>query len=120
MDVLIVAEDRGLATLWQRHLERQGHDVQTAQSQLAAVDKLAVRRFSVIILDLALSRGSPLAVSDFASYRWPDARIIFVTNRTFFSDGSIFGLSANACACVQSHTPPDDLAAMIEHYGKTA
>jgi len=46
--------------------------------------------FDVIVLDLALEEGSALAVADFASYRHPDARVIFVTNASFFSDGSIF------------------------------
>ena len=63
-----------------------------------------------------LANGSALAVSDFASYRRPDARVIFVTNTTFFSDGSIFAHSPNACAFMQSSTPPEDLAAMVEHY----
>ncbi len=72
--------------------------------------------FDIIVLDLVLEDGSALAVADFASYRRPEARVIFVTNTTFFSDGSIFAHSPNACAFVQSETPPEDLAAMVEHY----
>ena len=55
-------------------------------------------------------------MSDFASYRHPRTRVIFVTNTTFFSDGSIFAHSPNACAYVQSETPPEDLAAMVDYY----
>lgn len=72
--------------------------------------------FEIIVLDLVLEGGSALAVADFASYRRPDARVIFVTNTSFFSDGSIFAHSPNACAYVQSEAPPEDLAAMVEHY----
>jgi len=43
-----------------------------------------------------------------------------VTNTSFFSDGSIFQVSNNACAYVQSETPPEDLAAMVEHYARPA
>ena len=50
------------------------------------------------------------------NYRQPDAQVIFVTNTSFFSDGSIFQLFSHACAYVQSEMAPDDLAAIIEHY----
>lgn len=77
---------------------------------------LSADAYDIIVLDLVLDNGSALAVADFASYRRPDARVIFVTNTSFFSDGSIFAHSPNACAYVQSETPPEDLAAMVEHY----
>lgn len=77
---------------------------------------LSANDYEIIVLDLVLDNGSALAVADFASYRRPDARVIFVTNTSFFSDGSIFAHSPNACAYVQSETPPEDLAAMVEHY----
>ena len=41
--------------------------------------------------------------------------MFFVTN-TFFSDGSIFQHCSNACGYIQSSTPPEDIAAMVEHY----
>ena len=43
-------------------------------------------------------------------------RFFFVTNTTFFSDGSIFAHAQNARAFLQSNTPPEDLAAMVVHY----
>ena len=70
----------------------------------------------IIQAPMAGVQGSALAVADFASYRRPDARVLFVTNTSFFSDGSILSHSPNACAYVQSETPPEDLAAMVEHY----
>ena len=117
MDVLIVESKAALAELWKRHLERLGARVSLATTQDDAIDQLRERAFRVIILDLVLDEGSALAVSDFASYRHPGARVIFVTNTTFFSDGSIFQHCTNACAFVPSATAPDDLAAMVEHYG---
>jgi len=53
---------------------------------------------------------------DFANYRRPDVQIFFVTNTTFISDGSFSQYFANAYALVQSSTPREDLAAMVEHY----
>lgn len=117
MNVLIVESRPELGKLWTRHLERQGYVVTLAQSQDDAVAHLSSDRADIIVLDLVLKQGSALAVADFASYRHPDARVIFVTDTTFFSDGSIFNHASNACAFLPSGTPPEDLAAMVAHYG---
>lgn len=116
MKVMIVESKLELGSLWQRHLQRLGAEVTLVTSQEAAISALCASDFRIIVLDLVLDQGSALAVADFASYRRPDARVIFVTNTSFFSDGSIFAHSSNACAFVQSATPPEDLAAMVEHY----
>jgi len=116
MNVLIVESKPELGSLWQRHLERMGAKVSLVHSQEAAILALCGGDFQIIVLDLVLDQGSALAVADFASYRRPDTRVLFVTNTSFFSDGSIFAHSTNACAYVQSATPPEDLAAMVEHY----
>lgn len=116
MEVLIVESREDLGVLWQNHLQRLGATTRLVHNQDAACDAIVERQPNVIILDLVLADGSALAISDFASYRAPQARIIFVTDTSFFSDGSIFNLASNACAFVQSNTPPEDLAAMVEHY----
>lgn len=120
MRVLIVEGNADLGTLWARSIERLGVGVELAVSQADAIEILREQDINVIILDLVLQEGSAFAVADFASYRHPGSKVIFVTNTTFFSDGSIFRHIPNACAFVQSHTPPDDLAAMVEHYGVSA
>jgi DNA-binding NtrC family response regulator len=117
MQVLIVENDAELGRIWQRHLERQGAQVELAGSQSAAIEVLRRTEVQVIVLNLDLAGGSAFAIADFASYRWPKARVIFVNNTSFFSDGSIFALIPNACAQVQAQVRPDDLAAMVEHYG---
>ncbi len=118
MNVLIVGSSQPLAQLWKGHLERSGAHVQIASSQDAAIEQLDSHRFEIIILNLVLEDGSALAVADLAQFRQPDARIIFVTNTTFFSDGSIFNLCANACAFLPSSTSPDDLTNLVHHYAK--
>lgn len=117
MRVLIVESDASLGRVWQRHLERQGAHVDLATCQAAAIEILRQSEVQVIVLNLDLNGDSAFAIADFASYRWPKARVIFVNNTSFFSDGSIFSLMPNACAQVQRQVPPDDLAAMVEHYG---
>ncbi|MFC4671224.1 response regulator transcription factor [Seohaeicola nanhaiensis] len=116
MHILIVESRRELGLVWKRHLQRQGAIVTLAHGQEEAIAALRSDNFQIMVLDLVLEEGSALAVSDFANYRRPEMRVIFVTNTTFFSDGSIFAHSSNACAYVQSATPPEDLAAMVEHY----
>ncbi|KUF11311.1 response regulator [Pseudoponticoccus marisrubri] len=118
MRVLIVESSAPLAQLWQGHLKRMGARVSLARAQNDAVAALAREDFDVIILDLVLDEGSALAVSDIAQYRQPEARVIFVTNTSFFSDGSIFRHCANACAFLPSSTAPSDLATMVEHYAR--
>ncbi len=117
MKVLIVESERSLATIWQKHLQRLGMQVAISHTQDDATAHLAAETPDIIILDLVLSAGSAFAVADYASYRMPETQVIFITSNSFFSDGSIFSFAANACALAQRHTPVDDLAAMVEHYG---
>ena len=114
---LIVESVPELATVWYRHLVRQGMQVTSVTGQDMAIAHLSEKDTGIIILDLVIEEGCALAISDYANYRQPDARVIFVTNTSFFSDGSIFAHSANARAFVQSSTPQEDLAAMVAHYG---
>lgn len=118
MLVLIVANNADLAEVWSNHLVRNHARTHVVTTQEAAIAYLSENDVSVIVLDLMLSEGSAIAVADYASYRQPQARVVFVTNTTFFSDGSIFNHIPNACAYVKSQTPPEDLAAIVEHYGR--
>lgn len=119
MKALIVESTKGLGLLWQRHLERHAIEAHLAIDQQEAVAMLHAAPYDILILDLVLDGSSALAVADFAGYRRPEARVIFVTNTSFFSDGSIFSHCANACALVQSDAPPEDIAAMACYFGAT-
>lgn len=116
MRVLIVESNPELGALWKRHLERHGMTVTLVGGQSEAIREICADTVGVIVMNVVLAEGSALAVADFASYRQPRAKVIFVTNTTFFSDGSIFLHAGNACAFLQSQTPPEDLAIMVEHY----
>lgn len=118
--VLIVESDEALGNVWRRHLERQGMRVQLTQDQESALDALKASRFDIIILNLVLKRSSSFAIADKASEIDPDVPILFVTSTSFFSDGSVFGLCANARAFLNADTPPEDLTAMVEHYARSA
>lgn len=120
MRVLIVESDPRLGRLWQRQLERFCAVVHLARGQDDAVAILAREAVGVIVLDLDLEGGSALAVADYASYRRPAARVVFVTDTSVFSDGSIFQHMPNACAFLRARGRPEDLAAVVEHYGAMA
>lgn len=119
MRILIVEEKLELGTLWKRHLERAGCDVTLATGQDAATEILNAGTFSVIILDLVLEHGSALALADYASFRQPDAQVVFVTNTSFFSDGTLFQHIPNLRAVVKRETPPADLTEMVRYYAKS-
>lgn len=117
MQALIVESNEPLGLVWQRHLERLDVAVTLATTTERALNHIQHRLFDVIVLDIVMPDGGALSVADLAQFRQPDANVVFVTNTTFFSDGSIFRHSANARAFLEAATPPDDLAAIVHHYG---
>lgn len=120
MRVLIVQSNGPLGTVWKRHLERLHASVTHVETGDDALTLLQINTYDVIVLDLVLREGSALTIADFAQFNQPRANVVFVTDTTFFSDGSIFAHSANARAFMETTTPPDDLAAIVHHYGQDA
>lgn len=118
MHILIVESDDNLASLWKRHLEREGCTVAAVTDHDGAVNALRHGDFDALVLDLGLPDSSVLAISDFAAYRNPDIPIIVVTANSFFSDGSIFSVIPNARSHLQAPVKPADLAAVVGHYAR--
>ncbi|PTX57510.1 response regulator receiver domain-containing protein [Litoreibacter ponti] len=118
MDVLIVEDEGPLAQLWADHMSRAGANVTLAYTQSDAEEILRVCDFPVVVLNLRLSAGDASAIADYASFRRPRTKVVFVTSSSFFSDGSIFHYMPNACAMVPDTTPPADLAALVEYHGR--
>jgi len=117
MRVLIVEASAELGQLWANHLRRQGHEVALVMTADAAVDDMNRDEPEVILADLDLPDNEAMAVADYAAYRHPGAKVVFVTASRFFSDGSAFRLTPNACAVMPRSTQPDDLAAVLEFHG---
>ncbi len=115
MDVLIVENKGPLGQLWADHLRRHGGRVKLVATSDDAIMAISDQDFEVIVVNLEQAHDA-ISVSDFAQYRQPDTQVMFVTDTSFFSDGSIFTLASNACTLVPSTTPPEDIAAMVEHY----
>ncbi|MHC4824794.1 MAG: sigma-54-dependent transcriptional regulator [Planctomycetota bacterium] len=58
--LLVVEDDRNHAEAMQMALERDGHLVEIADSYLAAMDRILVRDFDVVLTDLMLGDGNGL------------------------------------------------------------
>ncbi len=120
MKVLILEGQAALASVWAACLRRLGAEVTVVDSQQDAIAFLQRGFVDILIVNLALAKGSALAVADFVSYRHPDTKIIPVTSSSFFADGSVFQHIPNACTSLGSGTPPEDLAAIVQHYAQSA
>lgn len=118
--ILIVASNPDLSLIWAKHLERQSHSVKVVTSQSEAVDVLCKETPDVLVLDVMLEDGSAIATADFASYRRPNMRIVFVTRSTFFSDGSLFHHIPNTAAIIPERTKPADLAEIVAYHGRAS
>lgn len=118
MKVLIVENDPHLGQIWSSHIGRLGANVDVVSSQGAAVEELQDAAYDILVLNLDLNDGSAMAVADYASYRRPGCKVIFVTANSFFSDGSIFSYMSNACAFIASGVQPEDMAALVEHHAR--
>jgi DNA-binding response OmpR family regulator len=115
--ILIVEPNRDLAGIWARFLAGQGMSCTIAGSDAEARDALRTSRFDAVVLDMEMPGGGALAVADFATYRDPEVPIIAVTARGFLSDSAIFELIPNARGLLRAPLQPEDMAALVEHYG---
>ena len=116
MNILIAESNPALGNVWAGHLERQGAAIELCLTRDDALDALAKDRFDLIVLSQNLGNAEAISVADYAAYRHPDTKVIFVTGSTFFADGSIFEHCPNACACLPAHAEPQDLAALVEYH----
>ncbi len=114
--MVIVEANPGLGQVWAEHIERLGATTRRVESQVDAIAALEDEAVDVIIVDLTLPDNGGLNVAEFALFRHPKAKVIFVTEGHGFPDGSIFKVSQNAWAFVQSDLPPEDLAAIVEYH----
>lgn len=120
MHVLVVEPNESVGRIWCDHMERQGAVTVLVKDQETAINALRFQRFDVLVINLLTPNCSVLSISDLATYRSPDIAIIVVSSNSFFSDGSIFDIIPNTRGFLNSPVAPDDLAAMVEHYGLSA
>ncbi|MEM7491164.1 MAG: hypothetical protein AAF390_18775 [Pseudomonadota bacterium] len=71
---------------------------------------------TLIVIDLDIACGIPLVLADLASWRHPEARILFTASGTLFADGAIFAHVPNLCAMLPSGMDDDDLIDVIAYH----
>lgn len=120
MRVLIAENKADLAQLWQRHLVRMGLETLIARTSDEALERMVTQTFRVVVINLLLPSGGALGIADYARVKMPEAKVVFVTDQTFFRDGSLFGLVPNLRMTIKSDTPPEDVAAIVHHYSHVA
>ncbi len=100
-------------------LNAENMELYRATSQDDAALWLCENDPTVVLIDLELTEGSPLAVADFCNYRRPEARVILVGGGELTADGSIFRLVGNAHALVSEDMPGPELSALVSfHAGR--
>ena len=118
---LVVEDNEHVCYMLEFILKRAGYDVNAVNNgrdAQAAIENL--EPVDVIVLDLMLERGSAFAVADYANYRRPGAKVVYVTRNRFFSDGSLFRHSPNTAAILQEDAPPSDLANIVAYHGRAS
>lgn len=118
MDILIVESDRRLATDLAPLLERKGAIIAQAASQNEAASFLVSFSFNVIIIDIQFDNCKALGIAELADFRQPDAKVIFVSDSSIFSDGSLYHQFSNVCGYLPRGTPPKDIASLVEYYAR--
>ena len=120
MNVLIVESTGVRAKQWADHLGDLCTLLTAAPTRADAVEALRNVDYDAIVLDLSLAEGTALMIADYAAYRQPWARVIFVTRGAGSEDGWLFENYANARGVTSADVAPQDLAAMVDYYAKCA
>lgn len=96
--ILVVDDDRVVATMLAQALAADGHEVEVAPDGLAALDRLARRRFDVIVTDVRMPRLDGPGLYRELERRHPElvGRVVFITGDTLGSDTGPFLTSVAA------------------------
>lgn len=110
-NVLIVEDDAILAHCIEAHLNQEDFGVEVVCSTFAALDRMDLRKFAVIVADIGMPEGMPngLSLARMARIRDPQCRIILMSG---YSDLAKEGDRLGARVFVKP-VDLDDLAAAI-------
>lgn len=90
--VLIVDDDRAITIVLSQILAADGLDVETAPDGLVALDKLALRRYDLVVTDVRMPRLDGPGLYRALARRWPELarRVIFITGDALAAETSRF------------------------------
>lgn len=115
MDILIIENQKALVQKLQPFLEQKGAVIAHATSREEAASFLIGLSFDVILIDSQFDNGKALGIAELADFRQPEAKMIFMSDSTIFSDGSIYRQFSNLCSYLPRSTHPQDIAMLVEY-----
>lgn len=95
--ILVVDDEPGMRAMLTFDLTREGFDVDTAEDGQAAIERLAVRTYDLVLLDVHMPRLSGDEVLRIVRERWPTLRVIVL-----HSGMDVFEISDHAGAAPQA------------------
>lgn len=112
--VLVVDDEPEVAALLVDILRRAGHTVEATAGGRAALERLAVMPFDVVITDLRMPDIDGRALLDEIARRWPAlvARVIFMTGDNL-SPGIAEFLAPRAHAVIEKPFQPEDVRRVV-------
>ena len=117
MNVLVVADDPNLATLWGGVLKERGHDVCVADTEVAALESLRAAPRDLVVLDLCAKGQSRLGLAAQVSRQSPSCRLIIVSGSSEYSHDAFHAVSPKVSAALRKPVDIEDLIDACEVTG---
>jgi two-component system response regulator HydG len=110
--ILVVEDNLSLGTMLAMELKRRGHEVETANSGLDAVKKLAASEFDAIVTDLKLGDIDGLEVLKRAKARDPRIEVLVMTGHGSI-DTAVAAMKAGAFDYLTKPVEPEELVLVL-------
>ena len=79
MKVLLADDDRAVRRVFQYKLEKQGHDVTTADDGRQALEQLHGGRFDIVVSDIRMPEVDGIELLEQVRQTHPDLKVILIT-----------------------------------------
>lgn len=115
MRCLVADDNADLARLWAMALSADGHDVTWCTDGHEAVNKMRVKDFDLLVLDLFMPGGGALSLARVAIYNNPDAQVMVITGADCFAYGELLEMGDNISMVLRKPVSPTDLRHYVKH-----
>ncbi len=116
-EILLVEDDEEMVRLLEQYLAKYGMNLFSLTSPLAAMDKLAIQHFDLVLLDLSLPHMDGLELCRQIKKRYPMLPVIISTARGDVSD-KVIGFDSGADDYIAKPYDPRELVARIQAHIK--
>ena len=116
-EILLVEDDEEMVRLLEQYLAKYGMELFSLTSPLAAMDKLAIQHFDLVLLDLSLPHMDGLELCRQIKKHYPMLPVIISTARGDVSD-KVIGFDSGADDYIAKPYDPRELVARIQAHIK--